>query len=106
MIIYLKEFLRKYPSGKLDRNTFIETYKEFYPQNDSLVSCEYILMILFLLLIYAIYIFLNFSFKRALFNAIDINHDNNIDFSEFLFLAAIGNRTASLDERLDIIFDL
>ena len=45
----------------------------------------------------------NFS---TLFDAIDTNKNNLIDFNEFLFLAAIGNRTGSLDERLDIIFDL
>ncbi|CAF1463958.1 unnamed protein product [Rotaria magnacalcarata] len=76
------EFLRKYPIGKLDRNTFMETYKELYPQSETLFSCN------------------------TLFNVIDTNHDNLIDFNEFLFLAAIGNRTGSLDERLDIIFDL
>lgn len=42
----------------------------------------------------------------TLFNVIDTNHDNTIDFNEFLFLAAVGNRTGSLDERLDMIFDL
>jgi len=42
----------------------------------------------------------------TLFNVIDANHDNTIDFNEFLFLAAVGNRTGSLDERLDIVFDL
>ncbi|CAF4574642.1 unnamed protein product, partial [Rotaria sp. Silwood2] len=76
------EFLRKYPTGKLDRNQFIETYKELYPQSDTLLSCD------------------------TLFNVIDTNHDDTIDFNEFLFLAAIGNRTASLEERLDIVFDL
>ncbi|CAF3521228.1 unnamed protein product [Rotaria sp. Silwood1] len=34
------------------------------------------------------------------------NHDETIDFNEFLFLAAVGNRTGSLEERLDIVFDL
>lgn len=42
----------------------------------------------------------------SLFETIDTNHDNNIDFNEFLFLVAVGNRSGSLDERLDIIFDL
>jgi Ca2+-binding EF-hand superfamily protein len=41
-----------------------------------------------------------------LFNVIDTNHDNSIDFNEFLFLAAVGNGTGSLEERLDIVFDL
>ncbi|CAF1311010.1 unnamed protein product [Adineta steineri] len=76
------EFLRKYPNGKLDKDTFIDTYKELYPTNDTTLSCN------------------------TLFNVIDKNHDNSIDFNEFLFLAAVGNRTGSLDERLDIIFDL
>jgi Ca2+-binding EF-hand superfamily protein len=44
--------------------------------------------------------------KSTLFDVIDTNHDGTIDFNEFLFLAAIGNRTGSLDERLDIVFDL
>ncbi|CAM2709405.1 unnamed protein product [Rotaria socialis] len=52
------------------------------------------------------YDLLYFSFQRTLFNVIDTNHDNTIDFNEFLFLAAIGNRTGSLDARLDIVFDL
>ncbi|CAF4423955.1 unnamed protein product, partial [Adineta steineri] len=33
------EFLRKYPNGKLDKDTFIDTYKELYPQNDTTLSC-------------------------------------------------------------------
>jgi Ca2+-binding EF-hand superfamily protein len=49
---------------------------------------------------------IQFLISSTLFNVIDTNNDNTIDFNEFLFLAAIGNRTGSLDERLDIIFDL
>ncbi len=45
-------------------------------------------------------------FLSTLFNVIDANHDETIDFNEFLFLAAVGNRTGSLEERLDIVFDL
>ncbi len=44
--------------------------------------------------------------NSTLFNVIDTNHDGTIDFNEFLFLSAVGNRTGSLDERLDIVFDL
>ncbi len=42
----------------------------------------------------------------TLFNVIDTNHDGTIDFNEFLFLVAVGDSTGSLEERLDIIFDL
>lgn len=52
---------------------------------------------------FLVFIFLT---KSTLFDVLDANHDNTIDFNEFLFLAAVGNRTGSLDERLDIIFDL
>ncbi|CAF1116420.1 unnamed protein product [Adineta ricciae] len=80
--LWHSEFIRKYPSGQLDKETFIKTYQELYPESDSLLSCH------------------------TLFDVIDTNKNNLIDFNEFLFLAAIGNRTGSLDERLDIIFDL
>ncbi|UJR24749.1 hypothetical protein I4U23_006123 [Adineta vaga] len=80
--LWHSEFLRKYPGGKLDKETFVSTYKELYPENNSVLSCN------------------------TLFDVIDTNKDNSIDFNEFLFLAAIGNRTGSLEERLDIIFDL
>ncbi|CAF1001470.1 unnamed protein product [Rotaria sp. Silwood1] len=80
--LWHNEFLRKYPTGKIDKDKFIETYKELYPQNDTLFSCN------------------------TLFDVIDTNHDETIDFNEFLFLAAVGNRTGSLEERLDIVFDL
>ncbi|CAF1310676.1 unnamed protein product [Adineta ricciae] len=80
--LWHNEFIRKYPSGQLDKETFIKTYQELYPESDSLLSCD------------------------TLFDVIDTNKNNLIDFNEFLFLAAIGNRTGSLDERLDIIFDL
>jgi len=45
-------------------------------------------------------------FHRAGFNLIDKNHDGTIDFNEFLFFVAVSIGTGSLDERLDLIFDL
>ena len=33
------------------------------------------------------------------------NHDATTDFSEFLFLAAIGNQSENLEDQLDIVFD-
>ena len=86
----------------MDKNTFIETYKELYPEQDRMVSCKFV----FTSFISRRKIFDNRIEFSTLFNVIDTNHDNSIDFSEFLFLAAIGNQTGSLEDRLDIIFDL
>ncbi|CAF1020437.1 unnamed protein product [Rotaria sordida] len=36
----------------------------------------------------------------------DVNHDDAIDFNEFLFLAAVTARASNLDERLEMVFDL
>ncbi|CAF4187705.1 unnamed protein product [Rotaria socialis] len=35
------DFLHKYPTGELDRNTLIETYKELYPQSETRSSCKW-----------------------------------------------------------------
>ncbi|CAF4943843.1 unnamed protein product [Rotaria sp. Silwood1] len=80
--LWHNEFLRNYPTGKIEKDKFIETYKELYPQCNTLSSCN------------------------ALFDVIDTNNDGTIDFNEFLFLTAVDNRTGSLEERLDVVFDL
>ena len=37
-----KEFLVKYPSGKLNKESFLETYKLLYPENSSALSSEWV----------------------------------------------------------------
>ncbi|CAF1020456.1 unnamed protein product [Rotaria sordida] len=80
--LWNEEFLRKYPTGKIDRSKFLETYKHLYPKSDALLTCN------------------------TVFNIIDVNHDDAIDFNEFLFLAAVTARASNLDERLEMVFDL
>ncbi|UJR24751.1 hypothetical protein I4U23_006125 [Adineta vaga] len=75
------EFLRKYPNGKLDKDTFMKAYKEFNPTSDDAVN-------------------------NVLLDSIDTNHDGTINFNEFLFFTAVTGRSDNLDERLDTIFDL
>jgi len=76
------EFLRKYPTGQFDKNTFNEAIKELYPQDKTTTTVD------------------------ALFNAIDTNNDGTVNFNEFLFFAAVNGHNGSLDERLDLMFDL
>ncbi|CAF5034370.1 unnamed protein product, partial [Rotaria sp. Silwood1] len=37
--LWHNEFLRNYPTGKIEKDKFIETYKELYPQCNTLSSC-------------------------------------------------------------------
>ncbi|CAF1277753.1 unnamed protein product [Rotaria sordida] len=74
-------FISKHPTGKLDKDTFIATFKQLFPESSK-------------------------NLTSSLFDIIDINHDGTIDFNEFLFLAAVGTNTGNVDERLDIIFNL
>ncbi|CAF1141714.1 unnamed protein product [Rotaria sordida] len=80
--LWHNDFLRKYPAGKIEKDKFIEMYKELNPHCGTLSSCN------------------------TLFDEIDTNKDGTINFNEFLFLTAVDNRTGSLEERLDVVFDL
>ncbi len=99
--IVFQEFISKYPAGKLDKDGFIEAYKQLNPQDKTTVSAESVFMFSCRNII-CLFIF----FHRAGFNLIDKNHDGTIDFNEFLFFVAVSIGTGSLDERLDLIFDL
>ncbi|CAF3834737.1 unnamed protein product, partial [Rotaria sordida] len=53
-------FISKHPTGKLDKDTFIATFKQLFPESSK-------------------------NLTSSLFDIIDINHDGTIDFNEFLF---------------------
>ncbi|CAF1254336.1 unnamed protein product [Rotaria sp. Silwood1] len=79
--LWHSDFVSKHPTGKLDKDTFMATYKQLFPESSKKLTPN-------------------------LFDTIDKNHDGTIDFNEFLLLAAVGNNTGNIDERLDIIFNL
>ncbi|CAF0860429.1 unnamed protein product [Adineta ricciae] len=74
------DFLREYPSGQLDKKSFIDYYAKVHPQEQGNVE--------------------------DLFNRIDVNEDGTIDFNELLALIAIRNQLGSLEKRLEFVFDL
>ncbi|CAF4325914.1 unnamed protein product, partial [Adineta steineri] len=64
-----------------DKDSFVKLYKELHPQHDEAAS-------------------------KALIDSIDTDHDGSINFNEFLFFTAANARSCSLDERLNVMFDL
>jgi len=74
------DFLRDYPSGELDKQTFVDFYKKLHPHDEANIA--------------------------ELFDRIDINDDGTIDFNELLVLIAIRNRLGNLEQRLAFVFDL
>ncbi|CAF3426217.1 unnamed protein product [Rotaria sp. Silwood1] len=73
-------FLRQYPSGKLDKKTFIDYYQKLHPNDETDIT--------------------------QLFDRIDVNDDGTIDFNELLVLIAIRRKLGNLEHRLAFIFDL
>ncbi|CAF1364836.1 unnamed protein product [Adineta steineri] len=76
-----EEFIKKYPNGKVDKDSFVKLYKELHPQHDEAAS-------------------------KTLIDSIDTDHDGSINFNEFLFFSAANAHNCSLDERLNVMFEL
>ncbi|CAF1316944.1 unnamed protein product [Adineta steineri] len=76
-----EEFIKNFPTGKFDKDSFIKYYKELDPQQDE-------------------------AAMSALLDSIDTDHDGSINFNEYLFFTAANAHNCSLEERLDVMFDL
>jgi Ca2+-binding EF-hand superfamily protein len=95
----VQTFLRDYPSGQLDKQTFLDYYRQFHPQDESNIAwdrhCSNTMRAM-----------LQWDFPRELFDRIDVNDDGTIDFNELLVLIAIRSRLGNLQSRLAFVFDL
>ncbi|CAF1520805.1 unnamed protein product [Adineta steineri] len=76
------DFLHHCPSGQLDKKAFTEYYRKLNPREG-----------------------FNDSFE-AIFDMIDVNKDNTIDFNEFLVVIVLINRINDLGSRLSFVFDM
>ncbi|CAF1000865.1 unnamed protein product [Rotaria sordida] len=75
------DFLRSSPTGELNKKQFIDMYKKFYRNRNADAYCSLV------------------------FSTFDTNDDGMIDFNEFL-LAVAATFQGSLDDRLDVAFDI
>ncbi|ORX95641.1 EF-hand [Basidiobolus meristosporus CBS 931.73] len=76
-----KDFLKSYPSGGLDEDSFKQIYKQYFPFGDPTLFAEYI------------------------FKVYDTNRNGIIDFEEYIYALSITSR-GKTDERLDWAFQL
>ncbi|CAF3571215.1 unnamed protein product [Rotaria sordida] len=76
-----QNFIRDYPSGKLDRKQFIEVYRKFYLQGNATNFCS------------------------LAFKAFDKDKNGIIDFNEFL-TAIVLTMSSELKDRLDLAFSM
>jgi len=74
-------FIRDNPTGKLDKKSFVNAYREFYPKGNPESYCKYA------------------------FATFDANNDGTIDFDEFILAIAVKGQ-GSVEDRLAAAFDL
>ncbi|CAF0938909.1 unnamed protein product [Rotaria sordida] len=77
-----EDFLNHCPSGRLDKQAFIEYYKKLYPREETNKSIEHI------------------------FHMIDVNNDGTVDFHELLIVIVLIDHLNDLESRLSFVFDI